>query len=467
MPRWNYCEPGYYFITLVVEGRRHVFGEVVGYSRIPRGQDGGPRMQYTLFGQRVVNELQNGMLGTQWEGKVVVKCRQVMPDHIHVLYWVKEPLPKHLGHLINGFHAGCRRIMRELAAAESAKQTQGEQNMGWQLSNSISVAIQPPNPSACPAASSSCPPTRPAPSIQPPIPSPCPAVSSSVPPTKPAPSIQPPISSPCPAASSSVPPTRLAPSIQPPIPSPCSVASSSVPPTRPAPSIQPPIPSPCPIASSSVPPTRTAPVPKLFEDGYNDGVVIRRGQLDAYFRYIRDNMRRLLLRQEHPDLFRKVWRKELIPGQSFDLIGNMFLLDWPWRIPVRISRYATDADGIYLQPKRIKTDDEVRASIQPYLAEAEKGAVLVTPCISPAEQALVQAAYQKGLRVIMLSLNGFSPYHKPSGPHIDACARGLLLQIAPWPYNPNRQCTKPVCEMLNMLASQLCSITLSRAHVEP
>lgn len=371
MPRWNYCEPGYYFITLVVEGRRHVFGEVVGDSRIPRGQDGGPRMQYTLFGQRVVNELQNGMLGTQWEGKVVVKCRQVMPDHIHVLYWVKEPLPKHLGHLINGFHAGCRRIMRELAAAESANQTQGNQNMGWQLSNSISVANQPSIHSLCPA------------------------------------------------------------------------------------------------TPSSVSPTKPSPLPKLFEDGYNDGVVIRRGQLDAYFRYIRDNMRRLLLRQEHPDLFRKVWRKELLPGQSFDLIGNMFLLDWPWRIAVRISRYATDASGSYLLPKRLKTEEEVLASIQPYLAEAERGAVLVTPCISPAEQALVQAAYQRGLRVIMLSLNGFSPYYKPSGPHIDACSRGLLLQIAPWPYNPNRQCTKPVCEMLNTLASQLCAITLSNTLPEP
>lgn len=369
MPRWNYCEPGYYFITLVVEGRRHVFGEVVGDSRIPRGQYGGPRMQYTLFGQKVVNELQRGMMGTQWEGKVEVKCRQVMPDHIHVLYWVKEPLPKHLGHLINGFHAGCRRIMRELADAESAKQTQHEQNMRWHLPDLFSTECLPASPS--------------------------------------------------------------------------------------------PVPSPCPVVSSSVSPTKPAPMPKLFEDGYNDGVVIRRGQLDAYFRYIRDNMRRLLLRQEHPDLFRKVWRKELIPGQSFDLIGNMFLLDWPWRIPVRISRYATDAGGGYLLPKRMKTVEEVMASIQPYLAQAEKGAVLVTPCISPAEQALVQAAYQRGFRVIMLSLNGFSPYYKPSGPHIDACSQGLLLQISPWPYNPNRQCTKPVCEMLNTLAAQFCSINLS------
>lgn len=389
MPRWNYCEPGYYFITLVVEGRRHVFGEVVGDSRIPRGHEGGPRMHYTLFGQKVVNELQYGMLGTQWEGKVVVKCRQVMPDHIHVLYWVKEPLPKHLGHLINGFHAGCRRIMRELVAAESAKQTQDGQNRGLPMPDLISAGCLPSNVSSCPAVPSSVSPTNNT------MPS---SVSS------------------CPAFPSSVSPTNN---------------------------------------------TEQISLPKLFEDGYNDGVVIRRGQLDVYFRYIRDNMRRLLLRQEHPDLFRKVWRKELIPGQSFDLIGNMFLLDWPWRIPVRISRYATDADGIYLQPKRMKTEEEVAESIRPYLAEAERGAVLVTPCISPAEQALVQAAYQRGLRVIMLCLNGFSPYYKPSGPHIDACSRGLLLQISPWSYNPNRQCTKPVCEMLNTLATQLCSISLS------
>ena len=37
-----------------------------------------------------------------------------MPDHLHGILFVTEPLPVHLGRVINGFKAGCNKAAREL-----------------------------------------------------------------------------------------------------------------------------------------------------------------------------------------------------------------------------------------------------------------------------------------------------------------------------------------------------------------
>lgn len=131
------------------------------------------------------------------------------------------------------------------------------------------------------------------------------------------------------------------------------------------------------------------------------------------------------------------------------MIGNMFLLDRPVRVAVRISRFATDAEGNYLYPKRLKTDEEIEEAIKPYLKQARSNAVLVTPCISPAEKAIVEAAYKEGLPVIMFCPNGFSEGYHPSDFHYEACSNGILLQLAPYKYDPNRKLSKPICEELN------------------
>ena len=43
-----------------------------------------------------------------------------MPDHLHGILFVKERLPVHLGQVISGFKAGCRKAQRALAAGEAA-----------------------------------------------------------------------------------------------------------------------------------------------------------------------------------------------------------------------------------------------------------------------------------------------------------------------------------------------------------
>lgn len=37
-----------------------------------------------------------------------------MPDHLHVILFVKEQLPVHLGKVINGFKVGCNRAYRSM-----------------------------------------------------------------------------------------------------------------------------------------------------------------------------------------------------------------------------------------------------------------------------------------------------------------------------------------------------------------
>ena len=66
----------------------------------------------------------------------------------------------------------------------------------------------------------------------------------------------------------------------------------------------------------------------LFSRGYNDKLLLRKGQLQRWFDYLRDNPRRLLMKREHPDLFR-VQRGLIVAGQQFSAIGNRFLLDYP------------------------------------------------------------------------------------------------------------------------------------------
>lgn len=352
----DYTDPGYYFCTRTVLGRQHLFGKIKKKEALPLNDQACAYIDYSPYGIRVAHELENmGNVG-QYAGKLEVKGKQIMPDHIHVLILVKECIPHPIGTVLNGFTIGCRRLWRELCSGPD-----------------VSRQLVKPLPQADGAL-------------------------------------------------------------------------------------------------------------RIFEKGFNDNVVYRAGQLDGYYKYMAANPWRWLLREQYPELFCKVWGKELVPGQRFDLIGNMFLLYRPWRIPVRISRFAVEEEAFipnniegsfvmvngaktlraarYKHPRREKTQEEILAAIEPYLRLARAGAVLVTPCISPAEQEVVQAAYKEGLPVVMMSFNGFNQYYHPAKAHYDACARGILLQLAPWRYDPGRKMTKWLCDELNMLAMRFAGAML-------
>ncbi len=113
----DYSERRMYMITLEVEGRRPLFGHLVGDAFAPEGSGNEPRIVLTPLGEAVQSE----WLGIHgYYPQIEVLAVQMMPDHMHGILFVTAPLPVHLGQVIAGFKTGCRRAQRaiERAAAE-------------------------------------------------------------------------------------------------------------------------------------------------------------------------------------------------------------------------------------------------------------------------------------------------------------------------------------------------------------
>lgn len=180
----------------------------------------------------------------------------------------------------------------------------------------------------------------------------------------------------------------------------------------------------------------------LFERNYNDRLLLREGQLQRWIDYLDDNPRRLLAKREHPDLFRVHFGLE-VAGQRYAAIGNRFLLQRPWKLQVQCSRSLTQ--------------EEVAAKVDHFLSQARQGAVLVSPAISEGEKAVMRAALEARLPLIFLSPNSITPFTKPGGEYIEACSRGDLLILAPWPDRSATQpLTRPECLTLNKMTETIC-----------
>ena len=182
---------------------------------------------------------------------------------------------------------------------------------------------------------------------------------------------------------------------------------------------------------------------QLFARGYNDRLLLRQGQLDAWLNYLADNPRRLLLKREHPDLFRV--QRHVKAGQlTFSAIGNRFLLSRPWLLQVQCSRSLND--------------EQISEKVEQCLISARQGAVLVSPSISKGEKAVMRAAFEEGLPLIYLQENGLTDLAKPGGQRMEACARGQLLILAPWEHHNERTTiSRGQCMTLNDFAQQLCN----------
>jgi hypothetical protein len=184
----------------------------------------------------------------------------------------------------------------------------------------------------------------------------------------------------------------------------------------------------------------------LFARGYNDRLLLREGQFDTWLRYLADNPRRLLMKREHPDLFR-VQRNLMVGNQQFSAIGNRFLLQRPVRLQVQCSRRLTEG--------------EIQQQVTYFLSAAAQGAVLVSPSISPGEKAVMRAAFERGFPLIYLQENGFTDLAKPGGQRMEACARGQLLILAPWEHHNERiAISRNQCLSLNDMARMICEQTV-------
>ena len=156
---------------------------------------------------------------------------------------------------------------------------------------------------------------------------------------------------------------------------------------------------------------------------YHERILHAPGQLRRMIDYVKDNPRRLWLKTRNPDLFR-LHRRTEVAGLSFTSMGNHFLLDWPDRQAVEMSRSATD--------------NQVKERLRTAMAAAHDGTVTYTAAISKGEQHIARALREQGYPMVVLLGDGFpkegSPherYYKPGGVYFEACSKGQLLLLQP------------------------------------
>jgi len=180
----------------------------------------------------------------------------------------------------------------------------------------------------------------------------------------------------------------------------------------------------------------------LWTLGYNDHVLSNEGELARWKHYLQDNPRRLLLKRQRPEFLRPRFDVPCA-GYVFQALGNLALLQATRRLQVRVSRRCSPI--------------QIQEEVERHLAAARSGAVLVSPSISPGEKAVMRAAFDAHLPLIVLVENGFTPLTKPKGEQFEACSEGRLLLLAPWPHhNEKRKITASQCQALNLMATAIC-----------
>ena len=165
-----------------------------------------------------------------------------------------------------------------------------------------------------------------------------------------------------------------------------------------------------------------------FTDNLYDGppfyrVLTHKGQLHAMIEYVKANTERAWQRRQNPELFR-MHRKTEVCGLLFTSMGNHFLLDWPDRQLVEMSRSASD--------------EQIAERKKEVMAAAYNGAVTYTAAISDGERKIARTVREQGFPLVVLLNDGFptegSPqerFYKPGGTYFEVCSKGLLLLMEP------------------------------------
>ena len=119
-PWHDYRLKGTYLLTLVVEGRWPLLGQLI----MPTTHLGA-HIELTELGRAIYHE---EILKIPHYYKMVEVWKLcIMPDHIHMVVRVKEDMPdgKHLGDVVRGFKVGCTRAWWRLSAEVPAGKTAG------------------------------------------------------------------------------------------------------------------------------------------------------------------------------------------------------------------------------------------------------------------------------------------------------------------------------------------------------
>ncbi len=400
---YNYTEQGLYMVTLAIEGRKPLLGQLKGKPEVTTGNE-APHVELSPWGERVKKEWM-GIPHFYPQIKPIKLC--IMPDHIHGILYVQEKIEKHLGHVICGFKAGTRKAARELGLLAAVPETGGNAALKAQPTEqkqptetvrgggNAALKAQPTEQK------------QPTETVR--------GGGNAALKAQPTEQKQPTETVQYAALSA-----QLSPSL-----------SAQQPTSRPA----------------QKPSRHTAAGRAhgtLWEPGYNDRILLKKGQLQHWLDYLDDNPRRLLLKRQHPEYFTQLGTLQ-VAGVEMQAMGNPFLLERPMKLQVQCSRH--------LYP------NEIAQQQQAFLQAGAEGSVIVSPCISPGEQQIATACMAAGVPLIVLLLKGFPRYFKPQPRYFEACAQGRLLMLSPYPWqNEKMTDMRARCLHLNELAKDICEI---------
>ena len=177
----------------------------------------------------------------------------------------------------------------------------------------------------------------------------------------------------------------------------------------------------------------------------------RRGQLQTMIRYVQMNPQRLATKRLKPGFF-CVQEGIEIAGRMYRGVGNAALLHAKQYAPVHVrSVWVEDAE-------RHGYDKPLRDYMNGCVLAARKGAVMVSPLISPQEKAVMDVLLCEKHPIIYIADNGFRDYYKPSDGLFDAVAAGRVLILSPWEYDAaKRHVTRAECVAMNGMAEEICN----------
>lgn len=179
----------------------------------------------------------------------------------------------------------------------------------------------------------------------------------------------------------------------------------------------------------------------IFEDGYHDRILLRKGQLDNMLAYVSANPRRRMERIAYRGFHSRHYLADM-NGRRYHTYGNIHLLEDYDIANVKISH--NDSTEL-LREKKLKWKRTV-----------ENSGVLTSPFISAAEKRVRNWSIDNGGRLILIIGNGFAPRYSPKGMWHELCNQGRLLIIAPTTHSTaNIKYTRQMCEDMNNIASEI------------
>lgn len=100
---WNYKGRGIYMITINIASRVPLLG-------VLRGGEDDARVEYSPIGKMVSERIE---LTFAPFPQIQICAKQLMPDHLHFVLWVKEDIPVPVGEIIRKLKIGCTQAYRD------------------------------------------------------------------------------------------------------------------------------------------------------------------------------------------------------------------------------------------------------------------------------------------------------------------------------------------------------------------